>query len=221
LNELNKLVRSNGSCSWCLNPDLRWQALSTTKTDRSHKEKYSHTGAQGKPAAKGGIIMTKGPTLAAHPNAAMDVVGELHLNSSNYLIINLENGNDWLQADVVATDEASAYVEILRFEVSGQLCAIVQLEESSPENRQGELTEILTERELQIATLVAMGRLNKQIADKLHISEWTVSTHLRRIFAKLGVRSRAAMVYRCAPLIGVIRNAGIVNVGLTEQREVL
>ena len=51
-----------------------------------------------------------------------------------------------------------------------------------------------------------MGRLNKQIADKLHISklhisEWTVSTHLRRIFAKLGVRSRAAMVYRCAPLV--------------------
>ncbi|HUM91481.1 MAG TPA: LuxR C-terminal-related transcriptional regulator [Candidatus Competibacter sp.] len=46
-----------------------------------------------------------------------------------------------------------------------------------------------------------MGRLNKQIADRLHISEWTVSTHLRRIFAKLGVRSRAAMVYRCAPLI--------------------
>jgi len=58
-----------------------------------------------------------------------------------------------------------------------------------------------TERELRIATLVAMGRLNKQIADQLHISEWTVSTHLRRIFAKLGVRSRAAMVYRCAPLI--------------------
>ena len=94
----------------------------------------------------------------------------------------------------------------MRFEVSGQLCAIVQREESLPENMQGELTEILTERELQIATLVAMGRLNKQIADKLHISEWTVSTHLRRIFAKLGVRSRAAMVYRCAPLIGVMRN---------------
>jgi DNA-binding CsgD family transcriptional regulator len=28
----------------------------------------------------------------------------------------------------------------------------------------------------------------------LHISSWTVSTHLRRIFTKLGVSSRAAMV---------------------------
>jgi hypothetical protein len=44
--------------------------------------------------------------------------------------------------------------------------------------------------------------LNKQIAHQLHISEWTVATHLRRIFAKLGVDTRAAMVYRCAFLIG-------------------
>jgi DNA-binding CsgD family transcriptional regulator len=65
-----------------------------------------------------------------------------------------------------------------------------------------ELAEILTGRELEIAALVAAGRPNKQIADKLHISEWTVSTHLRRIFAKLGVHSRAAMVYRCTGLIG-------------------
>jgi DNA-binding CsgD family transcriptional regulator len=65
-----------------------------------------------------------------------------------------------------------------------------------------ELTDLLTERELEIATLVALGRPNKQIADKLHISEWTVSTHLRRIFAKLRVRSRAAMVYRCVALLG-------------------
>ena len=66
-----------------------------------------------------------------------------------------------------------------------------------------ELATMLTERELEIATLVALGWPNKQIADHLHISEWTVSTHLRRIFAKLGVHSRAAMVYRCTSLLGV------------------
>jgi DNA-binding NarL/FixJ family response regulator len=65
-----------------------------------------------------------------------------------------------------------------------------------------ELAELLTGRELEITALVALGWPNKQIADKLHISEWTVSTHLRRIFAKLGVHSRAAMVYRCTGLIG-------------------
>jgi DNA-binding NarL/FixJ family response regulator len=56
----------------------------------------------------------------------------------------------------------------------------------------------LTNRVLQIATLVACGHTNKQIADKLRISEWTVSTHLRRIFVKRGVNNRAAMVYQCA-----------------------
>jgi DNA-binding CsgD family transcriptional regulator len=62
-------------------------------------------------------------------------------------------------------------------------------------------TDILTERELEIAILVALGRQNKQIAKQLNISEWTVSTHLRRIFTKLGVGSCAAMVYRCSSLI--------------------
>jgi DNA-binding CsgD family transcriptional regulator len=63
--------------------------------------------------------------------------------------------------------------------------------------------EFLTPRELQIAALVADGKVNKQIADVLRISEWTVSTHLRRIFAKLGVDTRAAMVSRCYGVITV------------------
>lgn len=57
--------------------------------------------------------------------------------------------------------------------------------------------DLLTSRELEIAKLVARGRLNKQIAADLAISEWTVSTHLRRIFAKLDVDTRAAMVTKC------------------------
>ena len=40
--------------------------------------------------------------------------------------------------------------------------------------------------------LVANGLPNKAIADVLDVSLWTVGTHLRRIFAKLGVNSRAA-----------------------------
>jgi DNA-binding NarL/FixJ family response regulator len=60
---------------------------------------------------------------------------------------------------------------------------------------------LLTGRELQIVSLVAEGRVNKQIAGDLHISEWTVSTHLRRIFCKLGVDTRAAMVSKCSPML--------------------
>jgi DNA-binding NarL/FixJ family response regulator len=54
----------------------------------------------------------------------------------------------------------------------------------------------LSPREWEIARMVAQGKCNKIIADVLNISAWTVCTHLRRIFAKLGVNSRAAMIAR-------------------------
>ena len=52
----------------------------------------------------------------------------------------------------------------------------------------------LSSRELAIARLIAQGLPNKCIARKLNISSHTVSTHLRRIFVKLNVTSRTAMV---------------------------
>jgi DNA-binding CsgD family transcriptional regulator len=54
----------------------------------------------------------------------------------------------------------------------------------------------LSPREQEIVRMVAEGHPNKVIAAVLNISTWTVGTHLRRIFAKFGVGSRAAMVAR-------------------------
>jgi DNA-binding CsgD family transcriptional regulator len=51
-------------------------------------------------------------------------------------------------------------------------------------------------REREIARMVAKGYPNKAIAAVLEISSWTVGTHLRHIFSKLHVSSRAAMVAR-------------------------
>lgn len=58
----------------------------------------------------------------------------------------------------------------------------------------GELAGALTFRERQVAALVARGFANKAIADELHISRWTVAAHLRRIYTRLGVSTRAQMV---------------------------
>ena len=55
-------------------------------------------------------------------------------------------------------------------------------------------TPALSPREQEIVRLVAQGLPNKCIGAVLDISAWTVATHLRRIFAKLGVTSRAAMI---------------------------
>jgi two-component system nitrate/nitrite response regulator NarL len=64
----------------------------------------------------------------------------------------------------------------------------------------------LSPREKEIVRMVAQGHPNKIIAGVLNISSWTVCTHLRRVFAKLGVGSRAAMVARLLE-IGAVRSA--------------
>lgn len=117
-------------------------------------------------------------------------VGEFCLKGCSFLIVAII-------ADSTEDQRSSDFFSVAEFEIEGEHYAIVKVQPTVNHD----VAELLTERELQIATLVALGRSNKQIAIHLHISEWTVSTHLRRIFLKLSVDSRAAMVYRCASLI--------------------
>jgi DNA-binding CsgD family transcriptional regulator len=88
------------------------------------------------------------------------------------------------------------------FTVDGHVFLIVAVPHEDGPGVERDPSELLTARELQIAHLVALGYPTKVIAHRLRISAWTVSTHLRRIFAKLHVDNRAAMVFRCASLIG-------------------
>jgi len=49
----------------------------------------------------------------------------------------------------------------------------------------------LTRREREVAALIARGLTNRQIAEEIVVSEWTVDSHVRHILAKLSFRSRA------------------------------
>jgi non-specific serine/threonine protein kinase len=49
----------------------------------------------------------------------------------------------------------------------------------------------LTRREQEVATLVARGLTNRQLATELSISERTASNHVAKVLKKLGLRSRA------------------------------
>jgi two-component system NarL family response regulator len=58
----------------------------------------------------------------------------------------------------------------------------------------GVSSETLTGRELDVLTLLARGKSNKEIGANLYISETTVKAHLRSIFTKLNVLSRTEAV---------------------------
>jgi DNA-binding CsgD family transcriptional regulator len=79
---------------------------------------------------------------------------------------------------------------LLDIEVEGVRCIVLKGQPPRPP------TPALTARELEIARMVAHGLPNKTIASVLQISTWTVSSHLRRMFAKLGVATRAEMIGR-------------------------
>ncbi|MBL9037107.1 MAG: hypothetical protein JNG84_01210 [Archangium sp.] len=67
-------------------------------------------------------------------------------------------------------------------------------------SRPDRLLETLTNRERQIVRLVAAGLSDANIAGRLAISEQTVGTHLRRIYSKLSVHSRAQLTSRAGTL---------------------
>jgi DNA-binding NarL/FixJ family response regulator len=54
----------------------------------------------------------------------------------------------------------------------------------------------LTPAELRVATLVAEGKTNGEVASALFLTERTVASHLTHIYAKLGVRSRTELARR-------------------------
>jgi non-specific serine/threonine protein kinase len=64
--------------------------------------------------------------------------------------------------------------------------------EPSPATPQPNNTAQLSAREVEVLTLVAQGLTDSQVAERLYLSPRTVGQHLRSIYRKLGVPSRAA-----------------------------
>jgi DNA-binding CsgD family transcriptional regulator len=102
--------------------------------------------------------------------------------------------NEWSarRRDVLAGEElrTAGYVRLKGVRhvlVERQEFASV-FEDSAP------ISTMLTSRELQIAYSVADGKCDKVIAYELGISGYTVREHMRRIFHKLKVSKRAALV---------------------------
>ena len=65
-------------------------------------------------------------------------------------------------------------------------CGPADRDASSGEDR----LDSLTDSQLKVASLVATGATNRDIARQLHLSIHTVKTHVHKAFAKLAVTSR-------------------------------
>lgn len=75
----------------------------------------------------------------------------------------------------------------------------------APKNLENFLPDPLSPREVEIIRLVATGASNKEIAEKLVISEGTVKNHLSSILSKMSVRDRMQAVLKAKEL-------GIINI---------
>lgn len=57
-----------------------------------------------------------------------------------------------------------------------------------------EPNDLLSSREFQILDLVAQGMSNREIADFLHLSKYTIECHIKHIYRKLSVNSRSKAI---------------------------
>jgi DNA-binding NarL/FixJ family response regulator len=108
-----------------------------------------------------------------------DVLPAIEQGATGYLL------KDTPRAELLRAAQAAARGEtVLSPTVAGLLMQKVR----APEQ------QTLSRRELEVLGLIARGATNRDVASKLFITEATVKTHLLHIFAKLGVKDRAAAV---------------------------
>lgn len=79
--------------------------------------------------------------------------------------------------------------------VRGSLRLLPSPRSSTPRRAMQAVYGGLTEREREVAALIARGQSNRTIADTLFLGEGTVATHVRNILAKLDLRSRTQIAH--------------------------
>jgi DNA-binding CsgD family transcriptional regulator len=71
----------------------------------------------------------------------------------------------------------------------------------NPDRGRRWLYDTLTQREMQVARLVAQGRHNKEIARELNIAPHTVESHIRSIYEKLSIHTRVDLAREIRDLV--------------------
>lgn len=117
--------------------------------------------------------LARGASGCCNTHAAADVLRQVALV--------VENGGLWVGQS------------LLRRLVGGTSRALANRNERPP---RVDWATVLSEREVQVARLVAGGASNREVAEQLSITERTVKAHLSAIFEKLGLRDRLQLSLR-------------------------
>lgn len=106
---------------------------------------------------------------------------------------------EWRQFDLMSpvdNQKISIHMRMVPHTKKGPLLVVC----FGPEKRGLDLTRCrkkfcLSQRELDVVSLIAKGLTNKEIGEKLFISEYTVENHLRSIYRKMDVNNRTSVAH--------------------------
>jgi len=113
----------------------------------------------------------------------------LEIGAKGYVMKNISK-TDLLKAiDAVYQDKS-----FLDQESQERLISSISNSEEEEERNYDELAAQITQRELEILQLIALGLTSQDIANKLFISKNTVETHRKNMLAKLNVNNTAALL---------------------------
>lgn len=141
-------------------------------------------------------LMANQPEQYKHYFAAMNIVLENRTFFTEHIrqtiVLTLSLGGSSQLADFHSICINAPETEVVR-----QLLILQQMGHSEGRNMppmpQILKKKILSDREIEVMSLIAQGYINKEIADKLSIGLATVVTHRRNIMDKLGLKSVSAL----------------------------
>ena len=120
------------------------------------------------------------------------------------LITNVSGGLGYLLKERVA--EPRVLADAMRRVAAGEVVIDPQLVAQLLRRRERDPLEDLTERELELLALVAEGRSNQAIGERLRIAGKTVETHVNSIFSKLGLEPAAEDNRRVLAVLSYLRS---------------
>jgi DNA-binding CsgD family transcriptional regulator len=150
--------------------------------------------------------------------AAAHVCVEFEIDDEKCRIVCIDGpANNGSRRITTPANGSPASEEIARFEADGMNYAL--LVPATPRAQRAarreaeaaartDFLKLLTQRELEIVRLICTGCLNQQVAERLRISEYTVGSHLKNVYVKLGLRTRGELLFRCTQALARARSNG-------------